>query len=166
MSSEAPLPVPQPNPVNSNVNVDVPPVVGTPAYEVNVGGTPQIQITPQAGTTVITLGASSTGNDIYLNGGVRYNMNNLTAMNASYAVSDNDYLINVSSSTYSSLQLPAAATRAGKVFIITRKFGGPSPLVLSPNGADTLDGETSVSMPDLNFKVQIMSDGVNTWIPF
>jgi hypothetical protein len=60
--------------------------------------------------------------------------------------------------------LPAAATCPGRIYTFKRTTGGASALTIDPNGAETIDGAATYSMPTQWQSVTIQSNGGNWFI--
>lgn len=148
---------------SGSTNVDVPAVPGQTAYEVVVGGAPQIEVATTLTNTIVTLGNTSTPNEIHLNGGVRYNVLILDDSKTSYTISDNDFIIIVDSPTYTSIKVPSASGRAGKAYQIVRRFGGPTILSVSSVVSDTFDGDTDIDLIGEG-NTQIVCTGTSNWM--
>jgi hypothetical protein len=133
-------------------------------FTVNVNSSDEFIIKPNADGAVIEIGGNTSSNNIFLNGGIQYNITKLdNDESSSYAISDNDYMILVSNSSYKTLTLPSAKSRDGKSFIIARKFGGDTSLNVIAYGTDLIDGGSSINLPVDGVRIQLISDGVDTW---
>jgi hypothetical protein len=155
----------QPNNPNPGATTSDPsPTPGEPSFTVTTGDSTQFEITVQNDdSTHITLGSTDTPNDIYLNGGLRYNITTKSDTGTSYTLTDNDCVVLFTSATYTSCTVPAAATRTGKVYIIIRNFGGDNTFTVNRTGSDTFDGETSYPLPAGGTRVYLISDGISSW---
>jgi flagellar basal body rod protein FlgG len=140
---------------------DPTPVVGQSSYNITIGSTTQMDMTPQSdGSVRISLGSNSSSNEIFLNGGIRYNVTTKSDTGTSYTITDNDYMIIFTSATYTSVVVPVSLSRTGKVYVIIRRFGN---FLVTPSGGDNFDGIGTLSLPETGTRVQIIADGISAW---
>jgi len=150
----------------SNNPVDPSPTPGVPSFVMTVGTDNQFEIIPQADlSTIITMGNTTTVDEVYFNGGIRYNTKTISdAGGPSYTLEKDDYFVVFTSNTYTTCVVPLASTRDGKTFIIARRYTGGSGLNIVTSGTDTFDGNTTImTLPVSGIQTQIISDGVLTW---
>lgn len=132
----------------------------------------------------ITLGTNDGGSsiDVYLkptgqmivDGGVYLGGNSLPTSNiqingsfaldyiaktTTYTANEADQTINCTSGTFT-VSLPTAASISGRIYTI--KNTGAGTITIDPNGSETVDGSTTVSLTQYESKT-VMSDGTN-WI--
>jgi hypothetical protein len=104
-------------------------------------------------------GTSTFYGNVSLTQGVLFNYRTATS---NYTVATTDYTVNVTSGA-PTITLPLAATAgSGKVFIIKRTSG--STVSVAVSGSDTIDGSASYSLSTSNSCIQVMSDGISTYI--
>ena len=126
----------------------------------------------------ITLGSDANPNYVTINGGVEFQYNEVSvaatfpnpATIPTYTMTDNDFMINVTDSSYTEVQLPqinpgGGLNRSGKMYVISRGYGGVGNLLVKPFAGDNIDGETvSVNIPDDGNRIQLIADGNNKWM--
>jgi hypothetical protein len=140
-------------------------------------GIPQIVIDPTGQS--ISIGSTTTPNHLTLNGGVEFQYNEVSttvgpfpnpSTAPTYNMTDNDFMINVVDLLYTDIQLPqinpvGSVNRSGKMYIISRGFGGVTNLLIKPFAGDDIDGESvSINILGLGSRIQLIADGNNKWM--
>jgi len=87
-------------------------------------------------------------------GGITYPQ---VTIGSTYTITDDDYMVAVSGGTFT-INLPTAVGVQGKLYVI--KNNGTGTITVDPNGSETIDGSTTVTLIQ-NDSIQITSDGTN-----
>lgn len=77
-------------------------------------------------------------------------------------VADDVYLINAASPTVATL--PAASSASGKIFTFKRLNSTSSTVTIDGNGAETIDGALTLSIPNQYDTISIVCDGASWWV--
>lgn len=85
---------------------------------------------------------------------------NYVAKTGTYTAGATDYVIDCTANTFT-VSLPTAAGITGRVYVI--KNSGTGIITIDPNGAQTIDGRTTITMAVQYEAIMIMSNGAN-WI--
>jgi hypothetical protein len=80
-------------------------------------------------------------------------------VNGTYTISQNDYLVDATSGTFT-ITLPTAVGIEGKIFQI--KNSGTGVITLDGNGSETIDGQLTITLNQYD-AVQVTSNGTN-WV--
>lgn len=90
---------------------------------------------------------------------------NVTSISATYSLLLSDYYIIATTGIVNdTINLHTAVGYEGKTYVIKKIDAGVGVLVLDGNGAETIDGSSTILMPSLNDAVIIFSDGSNWFI--
>lgn len=146
---------------------------GANVTTINIGtgaGTAAINL-GNAGDTVSILGtlsysSLSVSGLTTLNGGQKVKVGTLIAAN--YVATTSDYIIPVNTVAGAfSVTLPSAATAGTGTLLIVKDARGNAQnnnITILPNGSDTIDGEISYIIEDINEALKLVSDGVSRWL--
>jgi hypothetical protein len=86
-----------------------------------------------------------------------------TAVSSNYTLLPNDYFVNCATGC-SVINLPnLATTDSGLSYIINKGYSGGNVTIVAFLG-DTIDGDGSFVLSNLNEKIQIISDGSEKWL--
>jgi hypothetical protein len=117
-------------------------------------------------TGTVTAGTLSVTNQAVLNGGQKVKLSALIIAN--YVATAADFIIQVDTSAGAfSVTLPSAATvEAGVMMVIkdARSNAEVNNITVLPDGTDTIDGEASYTIQDVNASVKFVSDGISRWL--
>ena len=117
-------------------------------------------------TGTVTAGTLSVTNQAVLNGGQKVKLSALIIAN--YVATAADFIIQVDTSAGTfSVTLPSAATvEAGVMMVIkdARSNAEVNNITVLPDGTDTIDGEASYTIQDVNASVKFVSDGISRWL--
>jgi hypothetical protein len=80
-------------------------------------------------------------------------------INSSYTVTDDDYMVDVTSGTFT-VSLPTAVGRQGRLYVIKNNGGGA--VTVDPYGSETIDGKPLVILGETN-TIQLSSNGIE-WV--
>ena len=80
-------------------------------------------------------------------------------INSSYTVTDDDYMVDVTSGTFT-VSLPTAVGRQGRLYVIKNNGGGA--VTVDPYGSETIDGKPFVILGETN-TIQLSSNGIE-WV--
>ncbi len=86
------------------------------------------------------------------------------AKTANYTLTGTDDLVLCATAAGSlTLSLPAAASHSGRVYTIIKTDSSVNPLIIDPNGSETINGSTTLTYTKQYDFIQIVSDGTN-WL--
>ena len=109
-----------------------------------------------------------TGSLTMASGAIKQYYNKVTA--ATYAVTNCDSIIGISSSAYVSLTLPAVSTQgSGRTiiikdeYVVTRAESGGTHIAISASGADKIDHQSSYVIEGDSVALTLYCDGINKW---
>jgi hypothetical protein len=77
-----------------------------------------------------------------------------------------DYMVICTGTGAQTVNLPSVAAAPGNIFLIVNKntSGASPPVVINVNGGDTIQGVgTSQNLNATGDRIELMSDGINTW---
>ena len=101
-----------------------------------------------------------------MNGGQKVKLSPLVSV--TYVASASDFIIQADTLlSPCTISLPLAATvESGTVMIVkdARSYAHINNIDLVPSGSDTIDGELSYTIQDMNASVKVVSDGVSRWL--
>jgi hypothetical protein len=102
----------------------------------------------------------SADNSIKFDSGIVYKY---TETNVNYTLTKNDYFVNCLAGC-TIINLPnLSTTDRGLSYIINKGYTG-STVTVTVNTNDTIDGDTTFVLSNLNEKIQIISDGGEKWL--
>lgn len=99
---------------------------------------------------------TSTGN--YIKGGVKYSV---ATASANFTLNDDNHVLNCTANTFTVTLPTAGAGRTGKQYII--KNSGTGIITVDPNGAETIDGDATITLNQYE-SITIISNGTNWMI--
>ncbi|MBC7850716.1 MAG: hypothetical protein H7Y31_13325 [Chitinophagaceae bacterium] len=88
----------------------------------------------------------------------------ITVKTGAYTAAASDYTIVVNNSGTVTIALPAAATSAGRVYIIKKISGAANDVIIDPNGSETIDAVTTRTITVQFDTWMIQSDGTSWYI--
>ena len=132
-------------------------------------GTPVLDLLTNGNTVVhnnTTTDSLSVTNRAVMNGGQKVKLSPLVSV--TYVASASDFIIQADTLlSPCTISLPLAATvESGTVMIVkdARSYAHINNIDLVPSGSDTIDGELSYTIQDMNASVKVVSDGVSRWL--
>jgi hypothetical protein len=111
----------------------------------------------------VGIGTTAPNSKLHVNGPIATAIKTVTA--ADYTITDNDSIIIVNNSTYSSIYLPNALGRAGMEYTIKKisTVAFSHNVIVFKTGANTIDGGDSYLLENQYAYVRVVSDGVRNW---
>jgi hypothetical protein len=92
------------------------------------------------------------------------NLGQRTVTAASVTVAQSDYSIFADATSNAiTVNLPAAASHAGRVFVVVKTDAGANAVTVDPNASETINGATTLALPTQWSRCVIQSNGTN-WI--
>lgn len=86
----------------------------------------------------------------------------VASVTADYTALDIDQLIKADATTGNvTVTLPTAAGRTGRRIIVKKTDSTNNLVIIDPDGSETIDGSSSISLTQLNASREMMSDGTN-----
>jgi hypothetical protein len=90
----------------------------------------------------------------------------LTDAGTNYDLLDDDTGVEVRSDTYNTITLPLAVNNNGHIYIISRGDTTNNALAVITQGGDTIDGEITYPLQDARSRIQLISNGLDSWYAF
>lgn len=112
----------------------------------------------------INIGQSGVPDQIYLNGSVGFQYDNIMAAVGTLNLDASYFFVEISNSGTNTVLLPDASIAKGRQYIISKNFAGPAQLTITTTASDTIDGNASISLNILNQRIKLISNGDNKWI--
>jgi hypothetical protein len=110
----------------------------------------------------IVIGESGVSNEVRIEGSLFLNFTKLEDTDTLYNISNNDYIVEVVSTTYTDVQLPTDVDE-GRSIIIIRAYSNTTELnILAPPGG-FIDDVTSCSLTIPGSRMQLVCNGNNRW---
>jgi hypothetical protein len=99
----------------------------------------------------------------YTEGGVKLK---LTDVNSNTTLTTDQHVIRCVQTSAITLTLPSRVAASNHVYVIKDALGnaGTSSISITPDGSDTIDGMSSVTINANHGKLTIMCDGINGWM--
>lgn len=99
----------------------------------------------------------------YTDGGVRWK---LSDVNSNTTLTTDQHVIRCVQTSAITLTLPSRVAASNHVYIIKDALGnaGTSSISITPDGSDTIDGMSAVTINANHGKLTIMCDGINGWM--
>lgn len=101
--------------------------------------------------------------------GVSYSVKNVTSAVAMYNLELRDYMVLISNSVITMVNLPPVTLRPGKKYIIVRNYPvqvgeiwSNSVLKIIPDGVDCIEFNNSIGVPPYS-DIKLISDGIKNW---
>ncbi len=115
-----------------------------------------LYVVDDAGTETGPMGSGSSGGGSNLA---------VAAKTANYTATSSDYLLLVDATAGAvTITLPAASSSSGMVLIVKKTDSGANAVTVDANGAETIDGVTTVGLTTQYDSVKIQCDGTEWWI--
>jgi hypothetical protein len=102
-------------------------------------------------------------NGINLKGGLNIQYNDINSNISQFELLDNHHLVEISNSFTTSIMLPDANGREGKLFIISKNYIGGA-LTINTQPADKIDGDDTLELNILSERISLISSGNNKWL--
>lgn len=131
--------------------------VSTGGIEITNSGNGDIAIANNFATGNITLGATFT----QITGGIKSVFTSIDDTDSPYAVTNQSIILADATSGNITINLPTA-TIGNKQVIKFKHTGTANNVVITPNGAETIDGGANITLTTLQYAT-IISDGVTWW---
>jgi hypothetical protein len=100
---------------------------------------------------------------INLIGGLKIQYNNINSGVSQFELLDSHHLAEISNPLTTSIMLPDANGREGKLFIISKNYIGGS-LIINTQPADKIDGDDTFELNILSERISLISSGDNKWL--
>jgi len=101
-------------------------------------------------------------NNIIFNAGINNAFKQLTDNGADYLLTNNDYFVEVISTTYNYVTLPLANNIGGRTYIISNGSTNIN-LVVRTSGIDNIDGRTQIALKRIHDRIKLQSNGIDNW---
>ncbi len=126
-------------------------IVGTP--------NPYMSVT----STNIDIGHPSLDSHIRMNGGLCYNIKQITT-GVSYSLQDNDYFVEIVTPSCLTVLLPSAAADSGCSFLISRAESNTNNnLFVVAQPGDDIDGRPTQQLRRAGMHIRVISNGIDRW---
>jgi hypothetical protein len=102
-------------------------------------------------------------NGINLIGGLKIQYNNINSGVSQFELLDSHHLAEISNPLTTSIMLPDANGREGKLFIISKNYIGGA-LIINTQPADKIDGDDTFELNILSERISLISSGDNKWL--
>ena len=128
---------------------------GVEKWVINASGNfnPLLDNTYGIGTSAVRVGGIYNGSGVTMG---------YVAQTATYTATSNDYTIAVTPAAATVINLPAAASHTGRVYVVRKMDASASTVTLDPNAAETVNGAATYVVPNTT-SVTIQSTGA-AWI--
>jgi hypothetical protein len=102
-------------------------------------------------------------NGINLKGGLKIQYNSINSGIPQFELLDSYHLVEISNPLTTSIILPDANGRGGKLFIISKNYIGGA-LTITTQPADKIDGDDTFELNILGERISLISSGDNKWL--
>lgn len=132
----------------------------------------QFVVNPQANNTTIFgvytngdihIGNPSVKNNIFLDGGIDFHFVQITDTTlVDYALTNNDYAIEIIADNINTITLPTALNNGGRTYIISRGSDNNA-LLLQSQPNENIDTRTQLQLTRKHVHLKVMSNGQDSW---
>ena len=144
---------------------------GIGAGDVHNGGDPgpvSVGTTDATNMTIISggdiaIGSAGSGDQILLNGGVNFQYHNINTALGTLILDSQYFFIEITNAGTTVVELPDASTANGRQYIISKGFSSGT-LTLSTSVSDTIDGQPTMTMTQLDQRIKVISNGDDKWL--
>ena len=110
----------------------------------------------------ISIGSKQSNNQIFFNGSIAYEYEELNSGDSIINLSSTQYFIEVTNSNTTELILPLITSAPGRVYILSKGFSGGS-ITISADSLDNIEGNPSITLTLTNQKLKLINNSSNNW---